>query len=235
MKNARVVLVLYRWLLDLCLPPCCVVCGKVEIWLCENCASQISFLGANICPRCGRPWFVKGTCHHCLTAPVSVAPVRSAYLYDGPVRDAIHAYKFRGARSLCVLLAQQMVQAWKFYAIHSDVLVPVPLHPEREQQRGYNQAALLARELGRELNVPVVEDELVRTRNTASQTHLSREERLKNVAGAFACKTQHRFAGKRVTLIDDVATTGATLNACALALLAYGAERVGAFTLARAA
>ncbi len=235
MKNARVVSVLYRWLLDLCLPPCCVVCGKVEIWLCENCASQISFLGANICPRCGRPWFVKGVCHHCLTAPISVAPVRSAYLYDGPVRDAIHAYKFRGARSLCVLLAQQMVQAWKFYAIHSDVLVPVSLHPEREQQRGYNQAALLARELGRELNVPVVEDELVRTRNTASQTHLSREERLKNVAGAFTCKTQHRFAGKRVTLIDDVATTGATLDACALALLAYGAERVGAFTLARAA
>ena len=110
-------------------------------------------------------------------------------------------------------------------------LIPVPLHPEREQKRGYNQSVLLARELGRILNVPVVEDELVRTRNTASQTHLSREERLTNVAGAFACKTQHRFAGKRVTLIDDVATTGATLDASALALLAYGAEKVGAFTL----
>ncbi len=235
MKYAGAVLGLYRWLLDLCLPPCCVVCGKVEVWLCENCASQIPFLGASICPRCGRPWFAKGVCSNCLTNPLNIAPVRSAYLYDGPVRDAIHAYKFRGARSLCTLLAQCMAEAWKSYAMQTDYLIPVPLHPEREQKRGYNQSMLLARELGRILNVPVVEDELVRTRNTASQTHLSREERLTNVAGAFACKTQHRFAGKRVTLIDDVATTGATLEASALALLAYGAGKVGAFTLSRAA
>ena len=235
MKNVRVVMDSYRWLLDLCLPPCCVVCGKVERWLCDSCASQIPFLGANICPRCGRPWSAKGVCRNCLVAPLSIAPVRSAYLYDGPIRDAIHAYKFRGARTLCTLLAQQMVLAWASYSMLSDVLIPVPLHPKREQQRGYNQAALLATELGRGINVPVVNDELVRTRNTASQTHLNREERLHNVAGAFVCKTKGRFAGIRVTLIDDVATTGATLDACALALLAYGADKVGAFTLARAA
>ena len=226
MKNARTVVDLYRWLIDLCLPPCCVVCGKVERWLCEKCASQIPLLGANICPRCGRPWFAKGVCHHCLATPLNIAPIRSVYLYDGPVRDAIHAYKFRGAKSLCVLLAQQMAQAWISYMIQSDILIPVPLHPKREQQRGYNQAALLARELGCVLNVPVAEDELVRTRNTMSQTHLSREERLKNVAGAFACLIKDRFAGKRVTLIDDV---------CALALVVNGADKVGAFTLARAA
>ena len=235
MKSARVVLGLYRWLLDLCLPPCCVVCGKVETWLCDTCVSQIPFLGDKICPRCGRPWFTRGVCHHCLATPLTIASVRSAYLYQGPVRDAIHAYKFRGARDLCSVLAQPMALAWTSYALQTDVLVPVPLHIHREQQRGYNQAALLARALGRELNVPVVEDELVRTRNTAAQTHLNREERLMNVAGAFTCKTQGRFTGKHVTLVDDVATTGATLDACALALMDYGADKVGAFTLARAA
>ena len=235
MRKARAVLGLYRWLLDLCLPPCCVVCGKVERWLCETCVSQIPFLDANICPRCGRPWFAKGVCHRCLATPIRIAPIRSAYLYDGPIRDAIHAFKFRSAKSLCVLLAQQMTQAWISYVMQTDVLIPVPLHPTREQKRGYNQATLLARELGCELNVPVVEDELIRTRNTASQTHLNQEERMKNVAGAFVCLTKDRFKGKRVTLIDDVATTGATLDACALALEVAGAEKVGAFTLARAA
>ena len=235
MKKARAVLGLYHWLIDLCLPPCCVVCGKVETWLCENCVSKIPLLGANICPQCGRPWTAKGVCHRCIATPLSIAPVRSAYLYSGSIRDAIHAFKFRGARSLSTLLAQRMAQVWISYVMQSDVLVPVPLHPKREQQRGYNQAALLARELGRVLNVPVVEGELVRMRNTSSQTHLNREERLKNVAGAFACLTEDRFAGKHVTLIDDITTTGATLEACALALVEYGAGKVGAFTLARAA
>jgi competence protein ComFC len=234
MKSARVVWDLYRWLIDLCLPPCCVVCGKVERWLCEQCASQIPFLGNDICPRCV-PWFAKGVCHHCLAAPLNIAPIRSAYLYDGPVRDAIHAFKFRGARSLCGLLAQLMSQAWVSYSLQSDVLIPVPLHPRREQQRGYNQSALLAVELGRILYIPVVLEELIRTRDTASQTHLSRDERIKNVAGAFACLTKDRFAGKHVTLVDDVATTGATLDACASALVVNGAGTVGAFTLARAA
>jgi len=235
MKSARAVVGLYRWLLNLCLPPCCVVCGKVETWLCERCVSQIPFLGDHICPRCGRPWLAKGVCHHCLAMPSPVAPIRSAYLYEGPMRDAIHAYKFRGGTSLTPILAKQMAQAWESYQMQSDALIPVPLHPKREAQRGYNQSVLLARELSLVVNVPVVEDALVRTRDTASQTHLNREERLTNVAGAFACRTKNRFNGMCVTLIDDVTTTGATLHACARALLAYGADKVGAFTLARAA
>ncbi|MDF1516061.1 MAG: ComF family protein, partial [Anaerolineae bacterium] len=226
---------LYRWLLDLCLPPCCVVCGKVETWLCERCVSQIPFLGTHICPRCGRPWAAKGVCHICLAMPMTIAPIRSAHLYEGPIRDAIHALKFRGATPLSTLLAQQMAQAWRNYHLHSDVLIPVPLHPKREAQRGYNQSVLLAKVLGQVLNVPVVQDELERKRDTASQTHLNREERLKNVAGAFACKTKNRFTGMQITLIDDVTTTGATLQASARALMAYGADKVGALTLARAA
>jgi ComF family protein len=128
-----------------------------------------------------------------------------------------------------------MLQAWKFYLMQTDLLIPVPLHPKREQQRGYNQAVLLARELGNVLNVPVIEDALIRTRNTVSQSHLNRQERLENVAGAFTCQSINGIAGQQVILIDDVATTGATLDACALALMVNGVDKVGAFTLARAA
>lgn len=118
--------------------------------------------------------------------------------------------------------------------MQSDVLVPVPLHLGREARRGYNQSALLAIALGQRLDVPVVLNALTRVRNTRSQTQLGFEERQTNVQGAFAATDAANLAGKRVTLIDDVATTGATLNACAEALLVHGVSQVSAFTLVHA-
>lgn len=131
-------------------------------------------------------------------------------------------------------LTQSMVAAWRRQHMQSDILIPVPLYPSREIKRGYNQAALLARALGRELNLPVAIQALSRKRNTVSQTQLGRQARRENVQGAFHYTSEHSLAKKHVTLIDDVATTGATLNACAEVLLAHGVHSVNAFTLARA-
>lgn len=230
----------YNHLLDLLLPPRCVICGKVETWLCDVCAQLLPVAHRPTCPRCGDAWDDVGLCARCRAAPLHVAPITSVFLFQGAVRDAIHALKYRGGRHVVRPLAERMAAYWRDVGLHSDLLVPVPLHPEREMQRGYNQSALLAVALAPQVEVPVELTILYRTRATASQTHLDRQARWDNVKDAFACSDApeqgygHDLTGLRITIIDDVATTGATLDACAVALLAQGARSVSAFTLAHA-
>lgn len=171
----------------------------------------------------------------CRATPLQVAPIRAAFLFEGEIREAIHALKYRGASDILNPLAGRIAESWHRHHLPSDVLVPVPLHANREAKRGYNQSMLIAKTIGRQVGLPVASEALVRVRETASQTHLNRDERKRNVEAAFSCATCVPFAGKHVTLVDDVATTGATLDACAKALLACGAQSVNAFTLARAA
>jgi ComF family protein len=207
-----------------------------------------------MCPRCGRPEKaaesgaaesgVAGYCDPedgdghlcavCRDAPLRVAPIRSAFLFKDEIRDVIHALKYRGASDILNPLAGRMAESWRYHNMQSDVLVPVPLHADREAKRGYNQAALVAKAIGRQVGVPVAGKVLLRVRDTPSQTRLNRDERKRNVEAAFTCVTCAPFTGRRVTLVDDVATTGATLDACAAALLACGAQSINAFTLARA-
>jgi ComF family protein len=197
-----------------------------------------------MCPRCGRPEKVaEGSiaesdaghlCAVCCAAPLRVAPIRSVFLFKDEIRDVIHALKYRGAGDILKPLAGRMFESWRYHNMQSDVLVPVPLHANREAKRGYNQAALVAKTIGREVGLPVAGKALLRVRDTASQTRLNRDERKRNVEAAFTCATCAPFTGRCVTLVDDVATTGATLDACAAVLLACGAQSVNAFTLARA-
>jgi ComF family protein len=232
----------HRQVLDLLVPPRCVVCKRVETWLCDRCVPQIPLFDAPVCPRCGCPKNVYDTsgedagqlCAVCRTAPLRVSPIRAVFPFTGEIRDIIHALKYRGARDILNPLAGRMVESWRYHAMQSDVLVPVPLHTNREARRGYNQAVLIAKALGRRVSLPVASGVLLRVRDTASQTRLNRNERKQNVEDAFTCVTCDPFTGRRVTLVDDVATTGATLDACAMALLACGAQTIGAFTLARA-
>jgi len=225
---------LYRLLLDLVLPPCCVVCGKVEIWLCDGCAEQISFADRPVCPRCGDAWEGPGLCPRCRTSPLRAAPITSVFLFQDAIRDAIHVLKYRGGVQVVDPLSRRMAEAWRCWGLSSDLLVPVPLFSDREARRGYNQSILLARALSTRVEVPIDETILFRTRATASQTHLGRQERWDNVRDAFACSDARDLSGLRITLLDDVATTGATLDACAVALIAQGARAVSAFTLAHA-
>lgn len=225
---------IYRWGIDLILPPQCVGCGEVGLWLCTSCAQKIPLWEAPQCPRCGRPWEAEGCCTVCREAPLQVAPIRSTFLFQAEIRDVMHALKYRGGRQVIRPLIPRMVAAWERGALVSDLLVPVPLHPRREAKRGYNQATLLAQALGKAIAVPVASRLLMRSRDTISQTKLDREHRRENVSGAFIYTSDVSLCGMQLTLVDDVATTGATLDACAEALAAHGAERVSAFTLARA-
>jgi len=222
----------YYWIVDLVAPPSCVICGQVETWLCENCASQISLLKGAICQRCGKLWDKSELCSTCQRTPLKVAPVRSAFKYDA-IRHIIYALKYRGATEVVPYLSPQLQKSWRNYHLPSDLLVPVPLHATREKKRGYNQSRIITQTLSAILNIPT-QSVLMRTKNTASQTKLNQRERHQNVKAAFACISNTDVKGKHITLVDDVATTGATLDACATVLLGNGAKSVNAFTLARA-
>ena len=224
----------YRWLLDLVTPPLCVGCRAVGVWLCSTCAAKIPLYVDAQCPRCGRPWTQNSPCTVCQEHPLQVNPVRSAFLFEEPIRSAIHALKYRGGVQIVEALAEPLALAWRTWDLHSDLLVPVPLHARREARRGYNQAQVLAHALGTQLGLPTASRALQRVRDTTSQTRLNREARHRNVADAFAVFPGLELTGVTVTLVDDVATTGATLNACATVLLEAGAAAVNAFTLARA-
>ncbi len=147
------------------------------------------------------------------------------------MRQAIHEFKYEGVADLALPLAEWLVAAWHLHRLDADLIVPVPLHPKREAERGYNQSALLARALARAVDAPVAPAELVRTVSTRPQVGLTAEERKRNIAGAFRCAGD--VTGQRIVLVDDVCTTGATLEACGQALRDAGAAGVWGLTLAR--
>ncbi len=175
-------------------------------------------------------------CQRCRNAPSQLDGVRAYAFHDGPLRKAIHEFKYSGLRSLATILGDLMGQGWDALAPDGkgvDVIVPVPLHSTRQRERGFNQAALLARELGAVLRHPVAEDVLVRSKPTTPQVGLGAEARRANVDGAFQCNS-NRLSGMCLLLVDDVYTTGSTLEAACSALLRTGVQSVWAYTLARA-
>ncbi len=174
-----------------------------------------------------------GICRKCEESPPAFQGLRSPYVFEGGVRDLVHGLKYRQQSALADPMAGLLFDFVRREPLPTDVLVPVPLFGRRERMRGYNQSALLTRSLARRLGLGVDERTLVRARNTASQAQSgSAEERRVNVRDAFRCKDS-RLAGKHVLLIDDVSTTGATLDACAKALAGGGAASVWALTFAR--
>lgn len=186
--------------------------------------------------RCGTPLGVPGPCGRCRRELSAVSAGASLGPFEGALRSLLHALKYEGQRRAADRLAELMADDPAVRSVLEGelVLVPVPLHPVRRRARGFNQSELLARELARRVpSLPAAPEVLVRRRDTASQTGLSAAQRRRNVRGAFAVRHRSRVAGRRVVLVDDVLTTGATVRECARVLREAGAREVRLLTAAR--
>jgi len=226
------------------LPPTCVSCGEpvtVQGHLCVDCFRLTGFITEPCCARCGVPFASAAQggpdrlCQSCRDAPPAFERARAALRYDGQSRKLLLPFKHADRTEIARTLVPQMARAGAMLLRQADVLVPVPLHRRRLFLRRYNQAAILARGLARVVRKPALPDALVRRRATASLGAKSAIERASEVADAFAVRASRvvRLVGRRVLLIDDVMTSGATANACALALLAAGAAAVDVLVAAR--
>jgi len=219
--------------LDLLFPQYCVGCGKEGLFLCYSCRQSLSRITPPLCPRCGRPQPSGILCPGCVSWQAEIDGIRSPFRFDGVIRQAIHQLKYQNLRALVAPLAKLLQDYLSTNPLLVEVLVPVPLHPKRLRERGYNQSSLLARELSKLINLPVVDDCLTRQRHASPQARTSTvEERRSNIADAFACR-DYRLRDKQVLLIDDVSTSGATLDACAAALKAAGTTSVWGLVMAR--
>jgi ComF family protein len=230
-------------LIDLLFPPHCVACSRPGNWLCANCLSDVQVIRPPVCRRCGLPADLPHTsggepyfCGPCQEKPPQLDGLIAYAFHSGPLREAIHHFKYEDLRSLAGPLGRLMSEGWESLAPQEqavDAIVPVPLHPARQRQRGYNQASLLAREVGAHLQIPVIDNVLIRTKATTPQVGLGIQERRANVQDAFRCSVDD-LSGKQVMLLDDVCTTGATLQSACAALQQAGTLSVWAYTLARA-
>ncbi len=221
---------------DLLFPPQCVICKRGGHTLCPQCLETLQPLNPPYCLHCGTQLSSAAPCRNCQYGALHLSMLRIFGSYEGSLRSCIHAFKYDGRKRLAEPLGKLLVQAYRKYGLRADLLLPVPLHKEREQLRGYNQATLLARQCAMQLGVPLREDILLRNRATAAQAGLKAQERLQNVAGAFVCHpllTTGVLFGRAILMIDDVCTTGATLEASAAPLFAAGARSVCGLVLAR--
>ncbi len=224
--------VLKRVALNLFFPIWCIGCGREGKYICDSCYEKVPLISPPICVKCGRPLTVKNTCPGCIEGTVFIDGIRAPFLFHGVIRKAIHELKYRNLKAIAPSLAGFLHHYLSENPIPGEVLVPVPIHQKRRRERGYNQSSLIAFELSRRNGLPVVEDCLIKSVNTLPQVKTtSASERHKNVADVFTC-TNEQLKGKHVILIDDVSTSGATLNTCAKVLKASGVASVWGLTIA---
>lgn len=236
----------FNGLVTLLLPPVCVSCRasvqasgagfRREGALCAECFGQISFIAEPCCDACGVALPATETallCSNCRHRPPAWSRGRSTLEYDDGSKRLILAFKHADRTDLAPTLAAWMARAGHTLLQDTDAIVPVPLHRWRLYARRYNQAALLARALAKQSGIACVPDALLRTRATRRQDSFGRQGRQRNLAGAIVARASADIVGKRLLLIDDVMTSGATLSACALALYEGGAAVVDVLTLAR--
>ena len=227
--------------LDIALPTLCVACREPVHGegVCAQCWSKLSFIAKPYCPRLGIPFVYDPgpelLSMEAIANPPAYARARAAVRYDDVARTLVHALKYQDRTDLAPAMGRWMARAGRELLDDTAVLVPVPLHWRRGWSRRYNQSGALARVIERQTGIPVAAEALRRIRRTEQQIGLSRPQRASNVQGAFkvAPDRQHLVAGRRVVLIDDVLTSGATVDACARALLRAKAASVDVLVFAR--
>ena len=229
--------------LDLLLPRVCVSCDQLLSHretgvVCGLCWSRLARLSSPRCERCGHP-LPSGSCRWCDLLPPFVRAVRSVcWMPEEPASSIVHALKYGGWSSVAGEMAERMSRlSWPRDVVEERAaLVPIPLASARKRERGYNQSALIAAGLSERWRVPVWDSLVVRSRETTTQTRLTPEQRLANVAGSFQVDVQNLDAlqGAHLVIVDDVVTTAATLNACAKVLYDAGARIISYVTFGRA-
>jgi len=222
---------LARGWLGAALPASCLLCGtdSRDTLLCPACASDLPALSGAQCPQCAEPTTHGERCGACLKTPPHFDRTVAAFRYDFPVDRIIHALKYGHQLAVAAWLAERLAAG---LPKGEELIVALPLHNERLRERGFNQSVEIARTLGKRLGRPVDYTSLQRTRATPPQADLPLQERQRNVRGAFECVAD--FSGKPILLIDDVMTTGSTVNEAARVLKLHGASRVTVAVAARA-
>lgn len=209
----------------------CVLCGAAsEVSLCPACTADLPCQPEASCPICALPTPQGEVCGACLKRPPAFSHTLAAYSYGFPVDVLIHALKYGGNLSLAPLLAERLASLARKREC-PDLLIPMPLHRTRLLERGFNQALEIGRTIAAELRIPVEVSACRRIRNTTGQTGLSWQERRRNVRGAFVCDVD--LTGKRIAVLDDVMTTGATVDEVSRVLRRRGAADVSTWVVAR--
>lgn len=219
-------------LINSMLPASCLLCGadSGRALICSACHADLPLLPPHRCPLCADQTTHGERCGACLKDPPHFDVAVAAFRYDFPVDRIIHALKYGHQLAVADWCARRLIALLKDHAF--DRLVPLPLHPERLRERGFNQSGEIGRRLAALLGIPVDLDSLLRTRATPAQADLPHKERRRNVRGAFECRSD--LTGQNLLLIDDVMTTAATANECARILKMHGAASVTVAVVARA-
>jgi ComF family protein len=214
------------------LPHHCALCGASTLnrLLCTGCDADLSHYRVPACPICALPTPGDQVCGACLQHPPAFDRTLAAFSYHFPINRLLHAFKYSGNLALIEILAKPLAQLAAEHP-NPDLLLPMPLHPGRLRERGFNQSLEIAKPVSRWLNIPLIADACRRTRDTPTQAGLKWKERRSNVRGAFACDLD--LSGKKVAVLDDVMTTGATLNEISRILKGRGASEVSAWVVAR--
>lgn len=223
-----------NYLLDLILPKECLGCGLEGAWLCPDCRRQTISLKSFFCPKCQKLNQNGEFCHACRKDSNLAGIIIAAHYQKGALKEAIHVYKYEGIwgeleNYLAKLLIKRLTN---HLPSGKKVIIPIPLHYKKQMERGFNQAERLARIISRKFNLPLETKAIKRIKETDSQANLKKKDRLKNIKGAFKIKSAKNIKGRTILLLDDVATTGTTLNEAARVLKKNGARRVWGVVIA---
>lgn len=223
-------------LLDSIFPKYCVGCGQIDTYLCDQCKEKIVFIQSPTCPNCGKLSPKGKFCKTCRPKVDLTGVIIAAHYEEGPLKEAIHTFKYDFVFDLHKELSTFLAEALIKNNFKKNYLITfVPLHRARENWRGFNQSKLLAREVSLMLNFEFIEGVLKKKINTKVQVELKRRERLKNVEDSFEANARYvdKIKRKRIILVDDIITTGATLNECAKVLRNIGAKEVWGLVLGK--
>lgn len=246
LRLLSMVKIIFWGLFNLIFPAECSLCSNSletirERYICSNCLKKIIPIELPVCDRCGKPLVSSFNhlqhplCRECRTMRRYFTIARAVGTYEGVLKKAIWLFKYEGKTGLQSTLGQMMVDRITHldWINKIDIIIPIPLCKARLRERGYNQSDILSDFMSKKLNIPVSRNNLKRIKATIAQASLKRSQRIKNVYNAFCIQRPEKFSGKRVLLIDDVFTTGATSNECSRILKKAGASDIFVLTLAR--